>query len=228
MTKLLPQGNFPTQPEAPSAAVVSSAHDAADEKTKAHLKQLKRHHHLAMKATDEAFAHTVMAGVEVVLLKAETSHGVFTKRVRTAFLGIGIRSISRYRQVGEQYLTAAHGETIRASELRKKPALVKLEHCAEDHVSAYLQKHKLTTKAQLQAHASTTLPQTGNPSAPATLSLPNKFLLLANRELTKMNQSQREEVWQKLALLRRNLPPPESVPVQADNATGAGCFVNNN
>ena len=203
-----PEPQTPSAPEVLESTGVTAA--TSDQQIKSRLARFTRHHRLAGKASDQAFTHTVIAAIEVVALKAETGFGKYTKEVRTVFRGVAERSIRRYRQIGEQFLSVAHGGIITAGKLRRDRVALKPGCCTDEFVFEYLKEHNLTTREQLMDHAKTAVPQPAKP-AKTPLSPPFQLLKMVERGLDKMNQKDRNQAWQGLDALREIYPPMKEV-----------------
>lgn len=151
--------------------------------------RVKRHH----QAAGQAFIHTVLNGVEIVRLKLMLPHRQFSNQAKQQIPEIGLRTIRRYRQIGEWYLSAAHGDVCTVRQLREKKAQPQPELCDEQAVQDYLEEYELDTAEQLQRHAldkveALTLPG-GTPRSRV------KNLMKAVRRCwSRMSAAQREEI----------------------------------
>jgi hypothetical protein len=120
-----------------------------DEQVAACWDRFKQNH----EAASQAFSHTVINGIEIVRLKLLLPHRQFSRQAREQIPDIGLRTIRRYRQIGEWYLSAAHGDVLTVRKLREQEAQPQPELCSETAVAAYLEASDLDTAEDLQRHA---------------------------------------------------------------------------
>jgi hypothetical protein len=198
------------EPEVPPRAPSEVHENAVTGDIKARWKRFQKHHRLASAASGNAFTHLVFAGVEVVLLKAATQHGEFWAQVAAKVKGIATRTITRYRRVGEQFLSAVHQEPVSARKLHAHEQSIHLAYCTDEFILSYLRQHSLNTTEDLAKHAKSKLPQPAAASTKVAQAPALKVRYKVERVLKRMSQAERNQVWQELDLLRATFNPQET------------------
>ena len=135
-----------------------------------HWARLKEH----QQAAGQAFLHSVVAGIEMVRLKLAIRQRDFAKQAQQHLENITPRTLSRYRQIGEWYLTAAHRSVATVAALRKQDAAPTTEFCSDEEVAEYLGAAGLRNADELRQHAIKEVPELLVPaSAPRTSRVDN-------------------------------------------------------
>lgn len=182
-----------------------SSSTALDEQVLIHLGRFKEHHELAHLADKEAFGHTIIAAVAIVLIKAGSKRGKFASAVEAAFDGISARTLRRYRKAGESYLSSAHGMAISAQLIRKQGITLNQELCDVSGIIQYLQANGIYSHAQLLQHTKSKFPPSArsshNSPGPAT-----RALQILERALSKMDQPSRNEFWKGMNEVVKKFP----------------------
>lgn len=182
------------------------AESATNEHDSPHLLQFLKHHQLACLADEQAFYHTVVAAIAIVLIKVESRHGQYSQVVQEAFDGIPERTLRRYRKAGERYLSCAHGTAITAQLIRQKKLALKQELCDDKGVMHYLQTNGINSHNQLVALTNTLFPQ-DHKLARNTLPPSTKALQALELALAKMDQTSRDDFWKGMVCIGQKYPP---------------------
>jgi hypothetical protein len=197
----------PRQPDAPPLTPAEAIGKALAGDTGDLWRRFAMRHRMASKASGNAFANLVLAGVQVVLLKAVTPHGEFRVKVAQKVRGIAPRTITRYRQVGEQLLSAVDQKRVSVPKLQAGEQEIDAAHCAEEFILSYLRQNQLNTIQDLAKHAKSRVPELAKPSAKVAQAPAVKLRGTVEGILKGMTQEERNQAWQELDLLRMQFPP---------------------
>jgi hypothetical protein len=200
----------PLQPEVLPRTPVEPIGKAVPGATDDNWKRLAKYHRMASKASGNAFVNLVLAGVQVVLLKAVTHHGEFRAKVAQKVRGIAPRTITRYRQVGEQLLSAVDQKRVSVPKLQAGEQEIDAAHCTEEFILSYLLQNQLNTIQDLAKHAKSRVPELAKPSAKVAQAPAVKLRGTVEGILKGMTQEERNQAWQELDLLRMQFPPMDT------------------
>lgn len=202
---------LPPDPAHPGSGENSETEtNEADGEFEAHWARLKKFH----EAAGEGFVNSVLAGIEVVRLKLDLPHGKFAKAAAEMAGDISPRTVTHYRQLGERYLSAAHGCVMTVRQLRKNKERPQDELCSEERASRFLAEHKIRSADDLKTVAEKDVPDlTKRRNTPSASRVDNIFRKL-RRAWSRMNDQQREEFNSRFNELRRK--PATSAETASD------------
>lgn len=129
-----------------------SIEDSAD--LAARWERLHQHH----SEVGKAFHHMVIAGIEIVSLRLSMPHGSFAKEAQERIPSLAQRTIRRYRQVGEWFLSATHGRVVTVARLRDEDQRPQDALCSDEAVTEYLQRSQIQNAEDLEKHAREKVP----------------------------------------------------------------------
>jgi hypothetical protein len=175
------------------------------------------HHH---QAAGDAFLHTVICGVEIVKLKLAIRHGSFAEEVQKHVQKIAPRTIRRYRQIGEWYLSAAHQRVMTVMALRENDAEPQDNECSDEAVTNYLETTQVKNADELQQHALEKVPDLAKPRAKSKGSRAENLMQKVKRYWSRMSSEQKIDFVKRFEEFRSqasktNRPP--SATVCSDN-----------
>lgn len=152
-------------------------------------KRLNQHH----QAAGQAFLHTVIAGIEVVQLKLLLPHGSFAKLAQEQIPGLAGRTVRRYRQIAEWYLSAAHGRVATVSQMHEDGTSPQEEICTDEFVSALLNRAHIWNADDLRAHALEKVPDLAAPNKRKRSSRVDNLMQKVRRAWSHMSDEQKAE-----------------------------------
>jgi hypothetical protein len=170
----------------------------------ARWERLKKHH----EAAGQAFLHSVIAGLEIVRLKLVVHHGAFCKQALEHVPGIAPRTIRRYRQLGEWYLSAAHERVVTVAELREAESEPQDHLCTDEAVAEYLEAAKIHNADELHDNAVEKVPDLAEPRSNRNGSRVENIMGKIKRAWSRMTGEQRTEFIQCFDAFRAKPPKP--------------------
>lgn len=172
--------------------------------------RFKEHHN----AVGQAFIHSVMAGIEIVHLKLALPHGSFTNQAKANMPSIAARTLRRYREIGEWYLTAAHQRVVTVAKLGESGAEVpQPELCLEEFVRDYISANSITCAEDLKSHAFEKVPEMEKVGGASRRNQVENLMGKIRRAFARMSPLQRELLWQRFNELQN---PGTKEPLLAD------------
>lgn len=106
-----------------------------------------------------AFKNVIVVGVELVQLKLELGHGMFSKGVEEYVPQLSTRTVRRYRQIGELYLSAAHNRVMIVGEMRRANVRPDESLCTDTAIESYLEQTKVRSAEDLKIDACKKVPK---------------------------------------------------------------------
>jgi len=187
--KKIPQDVPPSAPDGQRKTTAEDSSESLMPDLPIHWARLKEHH----QAAGQAFLHSVVAGIEMVQLKLAIRQRDFAKQAKQHLENITPRTLSRYRQIGEWYLTAAHGSVATVAALREQDAAPLAELCSDEEVADYLSASTLSNANELRRHAITKVPALLIPASAPRTSRVDNIMEKVRRAWSRMTSVQREE-----------------------------------
>lgn len=151
--------------------------------------RLNQHH----QAVGEAFLHTVICGVEIVRLKRLIRHGGFSIQAKKHVPTLAPRTIRRYRQIGEWYLSASHGRVVTVSILREDDSEPEGDLCRDEAIAEYLHTSQIQNADQLQEKAFEQVPELKEPRGASKGSRVENLMQKVRRAWSRMSPDQKSE-----------------------------------
>lgn len=158
-----------------------------------------REHHLA---AGQSFRHAVIAGIEIVQLKLALPHGKFAQAAKHELENIAPRTLSRYRLIGEWYLSATHGRVLTVAELREQDAAPLEDLCSDETVTSYLEASAIRNADDLKLHAVQKVPALAKPASPPKKNRVENIMQKVRRSWSRMTSEQKLEFIQRVEELR--------------------------
>jgi hypothetical protein len=154
-----------------------------------------REHHLAV---GQSFRHAVIAGIEIVQLKLVLPHGKFAQAAKHELENIAPRTLSRYRLIGEWYLSATHGRVLTVAELREQNAAPLEDLCSDESVASYLESSAVRNADDLKLHAMQKVPALAKPASVPKKNRVENIMQKVRRSWSRMNPEQKMEFLQRV------------------------------
>lgn len=144
-------------------------------------------------AAGQAFLHSVIVGLEIVRLKLSNKHGVFGEEIKKHIPDIAQRTIRRYRQIGEWYLSGAHSRIVTVAELKKNKSEPVEQLCTDEAVDGYLKSANIRNADDLRENAIARVPDLAKPRTSTKGSRVQNLMAKFRRAWSRMNDEQKVE-----------------------------------